>query len=76
MQIDVTDLRAVADQLDRAAQRIAVGLVVAALVIGSSIVMTVGGGPQLFGLPAFGLLGFVGAGVGGLWLLWSGRRRP
>lgn len=76
VQIDVTDLRAVADQLDRAAQRIAVGLVVASLVIGSSIVMTVGGGPQLFGLPAFGLLGFVGAGVGGLWLLWSGRRRP
>jgi len=32
-------------------------------------VMTVGGGPQLFGLPAFGLMGFVGAGLGALWLV-------
>jgi ubiquinone biosynthesis protein len=71
----VTDLRQVADQLDRAAQRIAVSLVVAALIVGSSIVMTVGGGPQLLGLPAFGLLGFVGAVGGALWLMFSGRRR-
>jgi len=34
-------------------------------------VMTVGGGPKLLGLPAFGLLGFVGAGVGAMWLLRS-----
>ena len=31
----------------------------------------VGGGPKLFGLPAFGLIGFVGAGVGAMWLLRS-----
>jgi ubiquinone biosynthesis protein len=59
----------VGDQLDRAVSRLTVGLVVAALIIGSSIVMTVGGGPQLFGLPAFGLIGFVGAGLGALWLV-------
>ena len=75
LQIDVTDLRPVADQLDRAAQRIAIGLVVAALIVGSSIVMTVGGGPTLFGLPAFGLIGFVGAVIGGLWVLRGGGRR-
>jgi ubiquinone biosynthesis protein len=75
VQIDVTDLHRVADQFDRAAQRIAVSLVVAALIIGSSIVMTVGGGPQLFGLPAFGLLGFVGAVCGALWLMFKGRGR-
>lgn len=73
VQIDISDLRGVADQLDRAAQRIAISLVVAALIIGSSIVMTVGGGPTLLGLPAFGLLGFVGASVGALWLLFGGR---
>ncbi|HET9205290.1 MAG TPA: AarF/UbiB family protein [Burkholderiaceae bacterium] len=75
VQIDVADLRQVADQLDRAAQRIAVSLVVAALIIGSSIVMTVGGGPKLLGLPAFGLLGFVGAVCGALWLVFGGRGR-
>ena len=44
-------------------------LVIAALIIGSSIVMTVQGGPTLFGLPAFGFLGFFGAVVCGLWLV-------
>ncbi|WP_088280309.1 AarF/ABC1/UbiB kinase family protein [Ideonella sp. A 288] len=75
VQVDVADLRPVVDQLDRAAQRIAVGLVVAALIVGSSIVMTVGGGPTLLGLPAFGLLGFVGATAGALWLMLGGRGR-
>jgi ubiquinone biosynthesis protein len=44
-------------------------LVIAALIIGSSIVMTVQGGPTLFGLPMFGFLGFIGAVLGGLWLV-------
>ena len=47
----------------------ACALVLAALIIGSSIVMTVKGGPTLFGLPAFGFLGFFGAVVCGLWLV-------
>jgi len=33
--------------------------------------MTVEGGPTLFGLPFFGLLGFLGAITGGIWLLIS-----
>jgi len=73
VHIDVADLRAVADQLDRAASRVSLGLVVAALIVGSAIVMTVQGGPQLLGLPAFGLLGFVAAVLGALWLLLGGR---
>lgn len=74
--IDIAHLKRVGDQVDRAANRLSVSLVVAALIIGSSIVMTVGGGPMLLGLPAFGLLGFLGAVVGGLWLMrsmWRGR---
>ncbi|MFM8899388.1 MAG: ABC1 kinase family protein [Burkholderiales bacterium] len=69
--IEVAHLRRVGDQIDRAASRLSLSLVVAALIIGSSIVMTVGGGPTLLGLPAFGLLGFLGAVMGGLWLLRS-----
>lgn len=75
IDIELRDLRAVADQLDRAASRIAVGLVVAALIVGSAIVMTVRGGPELLGLPALGLLGFAGAVAGALWLLLGGGRR-
>jgi len=56
-------------KIDRAANRLAMALVIAALIVGSSIVMTVRGGPTLFGLPAFGFLGFFGAVVCGLWLV-------
>ena len=69
--LELAHLRRVGDQLDRAASRLALALVISALIIGSSIVMTVGGGPTLLGLPAFGLLGFLGAVAGGLWLLRS-----
>ncbi len=72
--IDIAHLKRVGDQIDRAASRLALALVIAALIIGSSIVMTVGGGPRLLGLPAFGLLGFIGAVAGGLWLLRSIRQ--
>jgi len=71
LHVDVTRLKTFGNQLDRAASRMVVGNVTAALIIGSSIVMTVKGGPTLFGLPLFGLLGFIGAGLGGLWLLLS-----
>jgi hypothetical protein len=76
--VEIAHLTRAADQIDRAASRLALAVVIAALIIGSSIVMTVGGGPQLLGLPAFGLLGFLGAAGGGLWLLLSIRkaRRP
>lgn len=71
IHIDVTHLKHVGNQLDGAANRMVVGIVVASLIIGSSIVMTVPGGPTLLGLPTFGLLGFLGAGSGGVWLLLS-----
>jgi ubiquinone biosynthesis protein len=72
--LEIMHLKRVGDQIDRAANRLALALIVAALIIGSSIVMTVGGGPTLFGLPAFGLLGFVGAVAGAVSLVRSIRR--
>ncbi len=67
--IELAHLKRVGDQIDRAANRLAMALVIAALIIGSSIVMTVQGGPTLMGLPLFGFLGFTGAVLGGLWLV-------
>ena len=69
MGVEIAHLKRIGDLVDRAANRLSIALVIAALIIGSSIVMTVGGGPRLLGLPAFGLLGFVAAVVFGLWLL-------
>ena len=71
IHIDIGNLTRVGNQLESAMNRLVVGLVVAALIVGSSIVMTVQGGPTLLGLPVFGLLGFVGAVLGSLWLLVS-----
>ncbi len=72
--LELAHLQRVGNQLDRAATRLSMAIVIAALIIGSSIVMTVGGGPTLFGLPAFGFLGFVGAAGGAVWLVRSIRR--
>ena len=71
LHVDLTALDAFGRQLDRAASRLTLGVVTAALIIGSAIVMTVQGGPTLLGLPVFGLAGFLGALVGGVWLLVS-----
>lgn len=71
VHIDIANLNRVGNQVESALNRLVVGLVVAALIVGSSIVMTVPGGPTLLGLPFFGLLGFVGATAGSLWLIGS-----
>ena len=79
MQVEVTSLKAFGEQVDRAADRLTMGVITAALVVGSSIVMnSAGGGVSSRWLLALGVLGFVGAGLIGLWILlsiWrSGRR--
>ena len=74
IHLELAHLRRVGDQLNQAANRISMALVIAALIVGSSIVMTVEGGPTILGLPAFGFLGFCGAVLGGLWLVRSIRR--
>ncbi|HZN87011.1 MAG TPA: AarF/UbiB family protein [Burkholderiales bacterium] len=71
VRVDLTSLARLGHQLDSAANRLAIGIVTAALIVGSAIVMTVEGGPALAGLPFFGLLGFLGALVGGAWLFVS-----
>src|SRR3990167_11382151 len=55
-------------EMDRSSNRLTFGVIVAALIIGSSLVMAFGGGPKLFGYPFLGILGFLIAGFMGLWL--------
>ncbi|MCK9395274.1 MAG: AarF/UbiB family protein [Methylobacter sp.] len=73
IQVDITVRRLdqYVNHIDNAISRLTMGIVTAALIIGSSIIMTVKGGPELFGLPAFGLLGYSFATIGGIWLLLS-----
>ena len=55
-------------EMDRASNRLGFAIVIASLIVGSSLIVQGGGGALLFGLPALGLIGFVTAGVLGLWL--------
>ncbi|HFD38886.1 MAG TPA: ubiquinone biosynthesis protein UbiB [Anaerolineae bacterium] len=74
VHVDVTRLDDFGERLDRAASRLTVGIVTAALIVGTAIVMTIPGGGDLVRW-----LGFIGAAAGGLWVLisvWrSGRER-
>jgi ubiquinone biosynthesis protein len=83
IDLDLKRLDAFGDRVDSTINRMTIGIMTASLVIGSSIVMTVGGGPTLFGVPLFTLLGLFGyciAFVNSIWVIlsiWrSGRRWP
>ena len=81
VDLDLKRLDSFGDRLDNTIDRVTIGIMTASLVIGSSIVMTVGSGPTLFGVPVLtllGLLGYLIAFVNSLWIIlsiWrSGRR--
>jgi ubiquinone biosynthesis protein len=71
IELDLQRLEDFGHQLDRSANRITVGLITAALIVGTSIAMTIDTGPTAFGLPILGLFGFVTSFTIGLMLLWS-----
>lgn len=71
LHLDLDYLQQFSTQIGHSANRLTVGVVLAALIVGSSITLTVSGGPTLLGLPVFGLLGFVGATIAGAWLVIS-----
>jgi ubiquinone biosynthesis protein len=57
--------------LDTASNRITAGLVLASLIIGSSIIMHTDRGPIFMEFPLLGIIGYVAAGIIGFWLLLS-----
>lgn len=67
VKIDINKPVWLSKELDRAINRLSGSLVTSALIVGSSIVTTVQGGSSSL----FGLMGFIGAFVGGIWLLFS-----
>ena len=71
VEVEVTSLKPFGDQLDRAVSRLTIGLVTSALIIGSAIVMNIKGPIALSSISGFGVLGFIGAALGGVWVLVS-----
>jgi ubiquinone biosynthesis protein len=71
---DLKRLDRFGDRLHSAMNRATVGIMTASLVVGSSIVMTVGEGPRLFGVSLLtycGLVGYLVAFVNSLWIIFS-----
>lgn len=54
--------------LDKSSNRLSFSMLIAALIIGSSLIMQTDKGPMLFGFPMLGFLGYSIAGFLGLWL--------
>ena len=55
--------------LDRASNRLAFSIIVAALVIASSMILNAGKGPLVIGMPVLGIVGYLLAALLGLWLI-------
>jgi len=56
------------EEIDRSSNRIAVSMVISALIVGSALIVQSGKGPVLWDFPLFGIVGFVVAGMLGLGL--------
>lgn len=74
LRIDLHRLDRFGRDVEQSANRITIGVVTAALIIGTAILMTVDRGPKILGLPFFGFLGFASSCALGLWLLWAMRK--
>ena len=62
------DLEHLILRIDKASNRTSLSVIIAALIIGSSIIMQTDRGPLFLGLPVFGIFCFLFAGIMGLWL--------
>ncbi len=63
------NLEHVVHELDRSSNRLSLAVLVAALIVGSSLIFQAkSAGPAMFGYPALGMAGFLAAGLLGLWL--------
>jgi ubiquinone biosynthesis protein len=55
--------------LESASNRLTTGIITGSIIMGSSMIVTTGVGPFLFGLPALGVIGYLLSVVLGLWLV-------
>jgi len=55
--------------IDKSSNRLAFSVITAAIIVASSIIIHAAQGPMIFGLPVFGLIGYVIAALLGLWVL-------
>jgi ubiquinone biosynthesis protein len=62
-------LEQLVSSLESASNRLTTGIITGAIIMGSSMIITTGIGPYLFGFPALGVIGYLLSVVLGLWLV-------
>jgi ubiquinone biosynthesis protein len=70
-KVDTIGMEKLIKDIDRSSNRLAFSIIVAATIVGSSVLIQSGIGGKILGLPAVGAIGFFVAFILGLWLLVS-----
>lgn len=68
LKVEMIDDGAVMDGLQKVANRITLGLILAALIVGAAMIMRIETSFRLFGYPGLAMILFLLAGTGGIWL--------
>jgi predicted unusual protein kinase regulating ubiquinone biosynthesis (AarF/ABC1/UbiB family) len=71
LKIEVIDHGSIIDGLQKVANRIALGVVLAALIVGAAMLMQVETRFTILGYPGFAMLLFLAAAAGGFWMAWT-----
>jgi hypothetical protein len=69
VKVKSVDVKVVMEGMQKIANRITTGLVLAALIVGASLLMRVQTSFQIFGYPGLAILCFLAAATGGFWLV-------
>ncbi len=70
-ELEHRGFEALVEELDITSNRLAFSMIISALIVGSSLIITTGMSPRLFGVPLLGIFGFFLAGVLGMGLIFS-----
>jgi predicted unusual protein kinase regulating ubiquinone biosynthesis (AarF/ABC1/UbiB family) len=71
LKVEVIDHGSIIDGLQKVANRIALGVVLAALIIGAATMLRVETRFTIFGYPGIAMLLFLAAATGGIWMAWT-----
>jgi ubiquinone biosynthesis protein len=73
--VELTGLSAILASHDQGSNRLAFAIIIAALIIGSALIVISEIPPLFYGISLIGLIGFLAAALMGVWLLWAIIRR-
>jgi ubiquinone biosynthesis protein len=65
------NLGGIIQTLENTFSRLTLGIIIASMIIGSSMIITTGAGPYLFGFAALGIIGYIISALLGLWVVFS-----